>query len=242
MLIPHIESLIRQMLQHLAQRASAASEAVPRRKGSVTALVAACAAVTLLTWLQYPRQATLQVDRGFYPVSALQYMADHRLGGRVLVTFNWAQYALASFAHDDPDSRIAIDGRFRTCYPQDVIDMYFDFILGESPAAGRYREAASGPFDPTRALEYQSPQLVLLERHRHPQATRVMRSATGWSLLYRDSLAELWGRSDVYDRIDSPQRIPESQRHVSDDIQAGTTAWPAFPVRMTSRHDRSGGA
>ena len=81
------------------------------------------------TVLQYPRQAKLYVDRGFYPVSAMQYMADHKLSGRVLVTFNWAQYALASFAHTDPESRIAIDGRFRTCYPQPGIDMYFDIIL-----------------------------------------------------------------------------------------------------------------
>ena len=164
-------------------------------------------------------------------MSALQYMADHRLGGRVLVTFNWAQYALASFAHNDPQSRIAIDGRFRTCYPQPVIDMYFDFILGESPDSGRYREAASGPFDPRKALAWKSPDLVLLERQRHPQATQTMRSTDDWCLLYQDGLAELWGRSSRFDDHTSPDWMPTSQRHISDDTQTGSVDWPAFPQR-----------
>ncbi len=230
-LASHIESVVRQFMKYPAQRTSTRSTMPPGPSCNAVGLTAGCVTVALITTLQFPRQAKLHVDRSFYPVAAMQYMADHQLSGRTLVTFNWAQYALAVFANTDPGSRIAVDGRFRTCYPQPIIDMYFDFILGESPVTGRYREAASGPFDPMRALEYRSPDLVLLDRTRHPKATAVIRSASDWCLLYQDSLAELWGRTSRFGDPSSPNWLPESSRHISDDLQDGSVAWPAYPVR-----------
>ncbi len=229
-LAPHLASMAKQVVHSMTTRSSAGSNVSAGRSGAGS-LVFAGAAVALLATLQYPSQSKLHVDRSFYPVSAMQYMADHDLGGRVLVTFNWAQYALATFDHVDPNSRIAVDGRFRTCYPQPVIDMYFDFILGESPPSGRYREPESGPFDPLRALDYESPDLVLLERQRHLEATRAIRATDDWILLYQDSLAELWGRASTYDDPASPNWLPAAARHVSDDVQEGSVSWPAFPVR-----------
>lgn len=229
-LAPHIESIIRQCTRHLAEHAP--TKAPSDANGSTAGLLIGCLVVLFLIVQQYPRQTRLHVDRGFYPVSAMQYMADHDLGGRVLVTFNWAQYALATFAETDPQSRIAIDGRFRTCYPQDVIDMYFDFILGESPPTGRYRDEASGPFDRLKALDYAAPDLVLLERQRHPEATAAIRSTSDWCLLYQDSLAELWGRSSRYDDPSSSGWLPPSARDISDRLQDGSVAWPAYPSRQ----------
>jgi len=229
-LAPHLASIVNQMVRGITARSFSASDAIPQQAGVGSLLFAGAVVVTFAT-MQYPSQSKLHVDRSFYPVSAMQYMTDHDLGGRVLVTFNWAQYALATFGHVASESRIAIDGRFRTCYPQPVIDMYFDFILGESPPSGRYREPQSGPFDPVRALEYESPDLVLLERKRHPEATRVIRATGDWTLLYQDSLAELWGRSSTYDNRESSRWLPPAERHISDDIQVGSVSWPAFPVR-----------
>ena len=183
----------------------------------------------LLIVAQYPRQAQLQVDRSFYPVAAMQYIADHRLGGKAFVTFNWAQYALAVFSDSSPDSRIAFDGRFRTCYPQPVIDMYFDFILGDQPSSVRYREDASGPFDPIKCLSYNEPDLVLFERRRDAAVAVMQSQSADWCLLYQDSLAQLWGRRVRFDDPSSPHFIPVSQRAISNDVQSGTVDWPAFP-------------
>ena len=195
-------------------------------------------ATTLLVALavvQYPRQATLHVDRNYYPVSAMQYMADQQLGGRVFVTFNWAQYALAVFSDSSPDSRIAFDGRFRTCYPQSIIDMYFDFILGDLPKSVRYREDESGPFDPKKALSYRNPDLVLFERSRKNAVATMESVSDDWCLLYQDSLAQLWGRRSVYDDSSSTQFVPVSRRVITDEKQDGTVAWPGFPQRRTIR-------
>ena len=230
-LTSHIESLVRQFTKSRTQRTTAQSATAPDSGRHTFDLAAGGITVVLITTLLVPRLTRLHVDRSFYPVTAMQYMADHQLSGRTLVTFNWAQYALAVFANTDPESRIAVDGRFRTCYPQSIIDMYFDLILGDSPITERYREAASGPFDSARALEYRSPDLVLLERTRHPEATAVIRSAGDWCLLYQDSVAELWGRASRFGNPSSPYWLPESSRHISDDLQDGSTAWPAYPVR-----------
>ncbi len=179
---------------------------------------------------QYPRQATVKVDRSFYPVDAMQFMADHRLEGRVFVTFNWAQYALAVFSERSPSSRIAFDGRFRTCYPQHVIDMYFDFILGDLPPNKRYRDATSGPFNPKAALDFKNPDLVLFERKRENCIATMEACSDDWCLLYQDSVAQLWGRRSIYDNPWSATYLPRSDRRVGNELQEGVVAWPAYPV------------
>jgi len=228
-LAPHIESLVRQMFRKLELRVAGTPKTEAGKSGWMGGLIAVAALIALAV-AQYPRQTLLKVERDFYPVAAMQYMADQKLEGKVFVTFNWAQYALAVFADSNPNSRIAFDGRFRTCYPQHIIDMYFDFTLGDLPQSVRYREDASGPFDPTAALKFRDPDLVLFERQRHNAIETMTAANDEWCLLYQDSLAQLWGRRSVYDHSSSPDYLPMSQRHISNDVQEGAAAWPGFPV------------
>lgn len=227
-LAPHIQSVVRQMFASFQERVAQKQGRTPAQRAAVGGLVAIVLLLTL-TVVQYPRQATLHVDRDYYPVSAMQFMADHQLEGRVFVTFNWAQYALAVFSETSPSSRIAFDGRFRTCYPQPIIDMYFDFILGDLPLHVRYREDSSGPFDPRRCLNYRNPDLVLFERKRKNCIDTMESASAEWCLLYQDSLAQLWGRRSIYDHPSSPDYLPAASRHISDDVQVDTVPWPAFP-------------
>ncbi|MEZ6127680.1 MAG: hypothetical protein R3C59_03300 [Planctomycetaceae bacterium] len=228
-LAPHIESLVRQMFAGFERRAAAKRDPVRSRSGFAGAIVAILLLVAL-TIAQYPRQAMLKVEKDYYPISAMQFMADHHLAGKVFVTFNWAQYALAVFADSNPTSEIAFDGRFRTCYPQHIIDMYFDFTLGDLPAHRRYRQAESGPFDPTKALTYRNPDLVLFERERRNAIDTMEAASADWCLLYQDNLAQLWGRRTRYDDPRSAHYLPARDRHISDDVQEGVVAWPGFPV------------
>ena len=129
------------------------------------------------------RVTKLPVSRSMYPVDAFDFLSLHGIDGRMVVSFNWAQYALTAF----PESTVAFDGRFRTCYPQEVVDMSFDFLLGwNSPvkrdAEGkivrddegdvvwqdkrRFRSEESGDdLNPTRILDYGDPELVLVDRN-----------------------------------------------------------------------------
>jgi hypothetical protein len=178
------------------------------------------------------------VPRTSYPVDALQFMVDHGLQGKLVVSFNWAQYALASLA---PHSSLQFDGRFRTCYPQEVIDMHFDFLTGEHQGR-RFRSPRSGPIDPRRVLEHGTPDLVLVDRQ-YAHAVGVMaeeasRAEPEWVLLYRDALAELWGRSSRYDDPRSAHYFPPSERSLSTRWLTAEFEFPALPD-YTLAHQRA---
>lgn len=179
-----------------------------------------------------PKLTTVRVERDVYPVQAAEFITQHYLHGRMVVAFNWAQYALAAWGRPDAEGRkieVDIDGRCRTAYSQAMLDHHLDFLLGEVPASERYRDVASGPYLPELVLEQGSPDLVLISRGQ-PHACKVMRSREKeWTLLYRDSIAELWGFSSKYADPQSPHYIAESQRDLRDEPQTGTATWPAFP-------------
>lgn len=192
-----------------------------------------CLTFALLGYRLYDRLSELRVEKAHYPVSAFQFMADHELNGKLIVTYNWAQYAIATFGSDSPDDGIVVsfDGRFRTCYPREVVDMNFDFVLGDGGPDQRHRSPKSGPFDPTRVLKVGNPDLVLISRGQ-PHSVRIMEeNDEQWVLLYQDYLAQLWGRRSKFDDPASPHFVRPGDRIVSDERQTGTVTWPAYPVR-----------
>jgi hypothetical protein len=183
------------------------------------------------------RIGDMPVPRSEWPVSAFQYMADHGLKGKIVCTFNWAQYAIAAFGQPDGFPAAAsphglsfhFDGRCCTCYPQSVIDEHFDWVLGLEVPHGRYRSPDSPPFDEARVLETGSPDLVLACR-RQPHSTAVMEQhRRDWVLLYQDATAQLWGRKSRYDDAASPYYLPPSERAIGDAPQLGAVSWPALP-------------
>lgn len=210
------------------QRAPAADDAEPVIAGRKRQwlLGGICATAMLLGVAISARLWVLRVDRKLYPVDAFQYMADQGLNGRMVVFFDWAQYALSAFA---PAGQLQFDGRFNTCYPQEVIDEHFDFLLGEH-AGRRLRSPHSPPIEPTRVLRTGDPDLVVTSRL-VPHSTDVMEQQADWVLLYQDGLAQVWGRRARYDDPRSPQFIDPAQRRISDAMPRGYAAWPALPRR-----------
>jgi hypothetical protein len=183
-----------------------------------------------------PKISVLPVERKEYPVSAMQFLRDRDLHGRTMVTFNWAQYAIACFADEGREnpSLVAIDGRLNTCYPREILDIYLDFLLGEPTPESRLRAPTSGPYDPALALSYAGPDLFLLDRGQKP-AQRVMQNQSDWVLLYQDSLAQIWGRRDRYDNPESSDYLPPDLRRIGDEPQTGFVQWPAFPASRAQK-------
>ncbi len=183
----------------------------------------------------YSQLRQIPVRRDGYPVAAFQYMADQQLGGNLVVRFKWAQYAIAAFgttAEEQGRMRVVFDGRFRTCYPQEIVDLYFDFADGDRP--GRQRSPASPPVDASRILSYREPHLVLIDRVQKNAVSVMQQHQEDWTLLYQDSLAQLWGRTDRYGVDTSPDYIAPSKRIISNDLQTGVVAWPALPTRRSA--------
>jgi hypothetical protein len=180
----------------------------------------------------WPRLTTLKVDRDQYPIAAFDFIARQHLSGRMVCTFNWAQYALAAFGpqqKSDMGILIQIDGRCRTSYSQAMLDAHFDFLMGPPYEQQRYRDPKSGPFDPERVLNEGHPNLVLVSRLQKPSVEVMERQNGHWVLLYQDSLAQVWGSADDFDDAQSPDYLPPTRRSVSDEPQTGFVRWPALP-------------
>lgn len=195
-----------------------------------TAAGALGVAIVLPSFSIGDRLAKLPVPRRMYPVDAFDFLAAHEINGRMVVSFNWAQFALAAF----PESTVSFDGRFRTCYPQEVVDMNFDFLLGEHRGM-RHRSPSSGPIDGLKVLEYGDPELVVVDRN-YSNAVDVMKQAIGaadrqWVLLYQDAVAQVWGRKRVFDDPNNSRYLPSSARLISDVPRPLAVQWPALPIR-----------
>jgi hypothetical protein len=218
---PHVQSL----WTRWRRRSTAAAETRPPRgvavhgalRGMIIVLVAALAFQSRALW----------VNKRTYPVEAFDYMAAQGLFGKLVVEFDWAQYAIAAFA---PRTTVAFDGRFRTCYPQELADMHFDFLLGDVPGK-RWRSPTAPPIDGGRVLDFGNPDLVLVSRQR-THAIGIMRQHEDqWTLLYQDALAQLWGRRTRYDDPANERYLPPARRVVGDRPQVGRVPWPALPAK-----------
>ena len=228
---PHIHSALQRLRSGDAHALPAIRLSPNMRRIATAALVFA---IALESTALARRLTRLPVYRNYYPVDAVRYMADQGLQGKLVVSFNWAQYAIAALA---PDIRVGFDGRFRTCYPQEVVDMHFDFILGEYGGL-RHRSPASGEIDGRKVLQFGDPDLVLVDRE-YEHSVKVMQQVTqpsesAWVLLYQDAIAQLWGRRSRYDDPNSGHYIPPTVRRISDERNDDSVPWPALPEPIPS--------
>ena len=180
-----------------------------------------------------PQLCRIEVNTAEYPVAAMQFMEDWKLRGRTVTKFGWAQYELACFAQE-PDplrrSTIAFDGRFTTCYSPEVVDIYFDFDFGKQYTGKRYRSPNSGPIDPEKALRNASPELFVLCRKFKESVQILEAHRDEWTLLYQDSLAQIWGLKARFDTPGTADYVPPEARQIGDALQAGKVPYPALPV------------
>jgi hypothetical protein len=231
-LVPHVDDLIRRF-RGAGELVPAGSNATSR---AAKMFLATTAAITLFAGTTlYHQMTTMPVLRDRYPVSAFQFMTDEGLHGKLVVRFSWAQYAIGTFGSTqdvENDIKVAFDGRFRTCYPQSIVDMYFDYAVGDHADEPRFRSLASGPIDDDLILEYGSPDLVLLDRKQVNTVDVLARHAKDWTLLYQDELTQLFGRRSKYDDPASPDYLCSSRRSITETKQTGYVQWPALPIRQ----------
>ena len=106
--------------------------------------------------------------------------------------------------------------------------MHFDFILGLSDEY-RFREDEKNQSPLARILEYKKPELILIDRGQ-PHSLAIMNANQDqWSLLYQDQIAEVWGRRELYDSLESPHFLSAAQRVTTALPQTGAVNWPALP-------------
>ena len=231
---PHLQSALTRFQQP-------ESNSEPAWFGKPMARFAAVAGLVLLiAGISYrisDRLDRIQVDRSIYPVDAFAFMEQNDIDGRIVVTYNWAQYTIAALCAGDETettSRVAFDGRFRTCYPQQVVDMHFDFLYGDQDILPRHRSPNSPPIDPARVLAHREPDLVINKRFDEVTSRHMIEQQEHWGLLYQDGLAQVWGRKSRFDDPQSVDFLPKDKRQISDVMPNGIVSWPAMPAKANS--------
>lgn len=116
------------------------------------------------------------LDHGMYPVAALNWLKEHRDGGKLLVDFNIGSYALWTLPQG---FFISVDGRYEEVYPQETVDIV---------------SAALNPRDPrfSEALKKVWPDFILLHATGTLDAT-IKDYGDAWQTIYRDEKYALLG-------------------------------------------------
>jgi hypothetical protein len=143
--------------------------------------VAATVAAVLFVVLAVPRLGCIAID----PVSALGQPARaigllraSGISGNLAIDFDWGLYAMY---HVAPAIKISMDGRRETAYDDRVYNQNLDFKFGQGDWEALLREHDT--------------QLALVRRFL--PSDNLLRLKPGWTLLYEDPLAALFGRVDL---------------------------------------------
>lgn len=122
------------------------------------------------------------VNPDAYPVAAVSFMRQNNFQGNLQLPFEWGEYAIW---HLYPNCRVSIDGRFRTTYPETVIQDHFqaranpgltltlaekyaaDIILTKQKAA---MQAVINRYDSDWLYVYSDPVAIIFLRNNHRNA------------------------------------------------------------------------
>jgi hypothetical protein len=138
------------------------------RKGRAPALWASIALFAGACTLRL-QSSGLALDYGPYPVSALEWLANHRPGGKLLVDFDAGGFALWRLY---PRFNVSLDGRHEEVYPQATVR-----AVEEALDPGRPHHAES--------LESVLPDFILV-RGRYDQADPARGFGSRWQPVYQD--------------------------------------------------------
>ncbi|MCK4821927.1 hypothetical protein KA005_39550, partial [bacterium] len=125
------------------------------------------------------------VGPDIFPVSAVRFLKENRVKGNVLLPFEWGEYVIWKLY---PDCKVSIDGRFRTVYPEEVLDDHLAGLYDES----RFMEVL---------IKY--PTDIILAR-RNPLFQRLIATHKEWIYAYSDPISIIFVKEE-----DSQQKVIE---------------------------------
>ncbi len=160
-------------------RRSVPSAARPRDRIVVTLVTVAAGVVLLGSSVPHARCITIDPKRAIpFPVRAVAWLERSHVQANLVTYFDWGEYALW---HLHPRVKISMDGRRETVYPDSIFEEYQRFAAG-----------LEGWSD---LIEREDTDLVLFP-HQSP-AYQLLGLDPGWTRVYADSLAGVFGRADV---------------------------------------------
>ena len=115
-------------------------------------------------------QFNIMVDPMKYPIYAVRFLKDNGIKGNILLPFEWGEYAIWKLY---PDSKVSIDGRFKTAYPEEVLDNHL----------GAFHDTVK-----LRQLLTKYPPNILLARQ-NPSSLKFKSTQRDWIYVYSDPIS-----------------------------------------------------
>lgn len=152
----------------------------PSRTAGLVLLTIAIIACILSIGRVAIASSCLEIDAGEFdfPVRGVDALVEAGAEGNAVVPFNWGQYIIW---HLGPQVKVSGDGRRETVYSKEVHQANLDFANGE------------GDWDRILAM---APADLVIQATGTPGA-EMMRSETGWDMVYKDRVTTVFARQGV---------------------------------------------
>ncbi|MEA3406783.1 MAG: hypothetical protein U9R48_01725 [Chloroflexota bacterium] len=150
-----------------------------KRWTALTALILSLGISVALcvSFLQTPKAPRSRADDWAFPEDAVAFLAEADVEANLATPFNWGEYVLW---HLGPEIQVSLDGRRETVYSEERYEVALALYTGK------------GEWD--RLLRDWPTDLVLVERS--TPAYNLMSLHPGWTCIYEDELAAIYGRRD----------------------------------------------
>jgi len=122
------------------------------------------------------------VEPNIYPTHATQFMLANNIDGNILTPFDWGEYIIWK----RPDSKVSVDGRFRTVYPQEVLTQ--GAHLRNGLPKGK------------ELIENYPTEIILIKKNEH--ARKIIATLPAWGKIYDDPVSQIYVRKTdpIYER------------------------------------------
>jgi hypothetical protein len=219
---PLLAALIADRLRRWPDGAAYRSIADLMRGGLVAA---ACLQLVVAGLAVGKHRGTIAVSSAHYPVQAMRFLMQNRVVGNVALPFRWGEYALWALP---PGTRVAVDGRFTTAYPHELLEDAWSFMAGSQgwdALLDRY------PTDIVVADRAQAPALLL-------------REAPEWQYVYSDPISIVFIRkterhADLLARFKAGELLYD-RTAVPTDFPADGSGSPGVAPRIRFAADGAG--
>jgi hypothetical protein len=112
------------------------------------------------------------VEPKVYPTHAAQFLIANNIDGNIMTPFDWGEYLIWK----RPNSKVSVDGRFRTVYPEEILTNTINLANGQ-PHAKKH-------------IKTHPPDIILLYKEEH--ADKIVSKLPGWGKIYDDPISQLY--------------------------------------------------
>jgi len=70
----------------------------------------------------------IRIEKYYYPIREVQFIKENNFEGNLLADFDWGEYCIWKLY---PRCKIFIDGRYKTVYPREIINEFFNFLYAK---------------------------------------------------------------------------------------------------------------